>query len=145
MQPIRRAERILSHHFNTAIHLHQVTKLRSSTRSHVYRCTMGSDAPTVPAAVILKQATRAYGARVADAIDGNVWYDWAGLRFLGEIFPDTLFTPVCYGGDRTRAHICRHRDTRCSINHILLTQAAVDPTHRHAYNRHQRRREASSS
>jgi hypothetical protein len=91
---------LLSQQFSQPIRLGAGTRLRSSDRSQVYRCSLIDAPPGAPASVILKRATRPYGATAAGAVDGSVWQDWAGLRLLGDLSAGDPLAPRCYTGDQ---------------------------------------------
>jgi hypothetical protein len=91
---------LLSQQFSQPIRLGAGTRLRSSDRSQVYRCSLIDASPEAPASVILKRATRPYGATAAGAVDGSVWQDWAGLRLIGGLSAGDPLAPRCYAGDQ---------------------------------------------
>jgi hypothetical protein len=94
------AASLLSQQFSQPIRLGASTRLRSSDRSQVYRCSLIDAPPEAPASVILKRATRPYGATAAGAVDGSVWQDWAGLRLIGDLSAGDPLAPRCYAGDQ---------------------------------------------
>ncbi len=86
----------LTNRFETLVQLRLVETLQSSDRTAVYRCAVQNPSQAVPPTVIIKQARQPYGTRFDDAIDGNVWNDWAGLLFLSKHLPPDIRIPKCY-------------------------------------------------
>ena len=100
MEPLVAAEDILTRYFDGKVQLEVDAHLPSSDRTHVLRCRVSRGTSAAPASVILKQSVLAYGSTFDGAVDGNVWDEWAGLRFIGKVAPDVAI-PYCYGGDTT--------------------------------------------
>jgi len=96
------AQDVLSRWASQRVRLGPPARLPSSARTLVYRFPVADGPSNLPATVVVKQATRHYGARFREAVDGNVWNDWAGLRFLEEAMGSSELVPRLYGGDGTR-------------------------------------------
>src|SRR3712207_6357984 len=105
-ETIAHAERTLAASFGSAVRLGSAPQLGGSDRSHVFRLEVLEGPPEVPASVVVKRAavsgdeTYDPDASTFLAPAWRLFYDWAGLQFLGQVAGAVPLAPRLYGGDR---------------------------------------------
>ena len=104
------AETILSQAFKSQIRLELGEQSGLNERPYIHRLNMLHGSAQLPETVIMKQAAirddhDAYDPAALDGPAAQLFNEWAGLQFLGEVCSQPLPAPTFYGGDRERGFI----------------------------------------